>query len=135
MDIANNKEKGRAGLSLAIAWFGLNGYTVNIPLNDTQWYDLVVEKDGKLYTVQCKFTGAKERRINLRNAGGTDGHVYDNVLNHPVDYLFCSDCDLHMFLIPMEALRASGNVNSFMLNVEPYSNHKGFDVSNYLVQF
>ena len=30
-----NKDKGRAGMSLGIAWFGANGYTINIPLNDT----------------------------------------------------------------------------------------------------
>lgn len=51
-----NKEKGRIGLSLAIAYFGKNGYTINIPLNDTQWYDLVVEKNGvfKLYNVNAQ---------------------------------------------------------------------------------
>ena len=31
-----NKDKGRAGMALGIAWFGANGYTVSIPLNDTQ---------------------------------------------------------------------------------------------------
>jgi hypothetical protein len=36
MILTNNKEKGRAGLSLAIAYFGSNGYTINIPLSDTQ---------------------------------------------------------------------------------------------------
>jgi len=30
-----NKDKGRAGISAAIAYFGMNGYTVSIPLNDT----------------------------------------------------------------------------------------------------
>ena len=45
--IANtNKDRGRVGLSLAIAYFGANGYTVSLPLNDTQWYDMIVEKDG-----------------------------------------------------------------------------------------
>ena len=29
-----NKDKGRAGLSLVIAYFRANGYSVNIPLND-----------------------------------------------------------------------------------------------------
>lgn len=42
----SNKDKGRAGMSLGIAYFGSNGYTVNIPLNDTQWYDFVIEKMG-----------------------------------------------------------------------------------------
>lgn len=41
-----NKDKGRAGLSMAIAYFGCNGYTISVPLNDTQWYDLIIEKDG-----------------------------------------------------------------------------------------
>ena len=31
-----NKEIGRIGLINAISYFGLNGYTINIPLNDTQ---------------------------------------------------------------------------------------------------
>ena len=46
MIFETNKDKGRAGMALGIAYFGANGYTVNIPLNDTQWYDLVVEKDA-----------------------------------------------------------------------------------------
>lgn len=32
----DNKEKGRIGLIKAISYFGLKGYTINIPLNDTQ---------------------------------------------------------------------------------------------------
>jgi hypothetical protein len=30
-----NQDKGRAGIAMAVAYFGANGYTVNIPLNDT----------------------------------------------------------------------------------------------------
>ena len=47
-----NKDKGRAGMAMGIAYFGANGYTVNIPLNDTQWYDFVIEKDGIFQTRQ-----------------------------------------------------------------------------------
>lgn len=32
----SNKDKGRAGMAFGIAYFGSSGYTVNIPLNDTQ---------------------------------------------------------------------------------------------------
>ena len=32
----DNKERGRIGLITAISYFGLNGYTISIPLNDTQ---------------------------------------------------------------------------------------------------
>ena len=41
-----NKQKGNCGLGMAIAYFSTNGYTVSIPLNDTQDYDLIVEKNG-----------------------------------------------------------------------------------------
>lgn len=88
MQISTNKDKGRSGMSLAIAYFGANGYTVSIPLNDTQWYDLIVEKNGIFQTVQCKFTASKDKAINLKSAGGTKGTVYDCALNHPVDLLF-----------------------------------------------
>ena len=43
------KNIGRIGLSMAINYFTIKGYTVSIPMNDTQWYDIVVEKDG-MYT-------------------------------------------------------------------------------------
>ena len=48
----NRKNIGRIGLSMAINYFTIQGYTVSLPINDTQWYDLVVEKDGKFETVQ-----------------------------------------------------------------------------------
>ena len=44
MKFDNNKEKGNSGLGMAIAYFSTRGYTVSIPLNDTQDYDLVIEK-------------------------------------------------------------------------------------------
>ena len=48
MNLKTNKEKGNSGLGMAIAYFTTNGYVVSIPLNDTQDYDLVIEKDGDL---------------------------------------------------------------------------------------
>ncbi len=128
-----NKDKGRAGLSMAIAYFGSNGYCVNIPLNDTQWYDLVIEKDGQFYTVQCKATGSNDNNIILRSCGGTKGTAYDNVLNHPLDYLFCIDKYMNLFLIPMADLRTAGNTKSIALKTEPNKNNQGFNTYQYIV--
>lgn len=133
-----NKDKGRAGLALGIAWFGANGYSVNIPLNDTQWYDFVAEKDGKFYTVQCKATGSKDNGIVLKSCGGTNGSVYDTVLNHPLNFLFCLDKEQHMFVIPMADLRAAGNVKQITLRIEPpskFATNIKIDTSKYLVSF
>lgn len=134
MLLETNKQKGNAGLSLAIAYFGANGYTVSTPLNDTQWYDLIVEKDGIFQTVQCKFTTSKAQEVNLRSTGGTSGNVYDNVLNHPIDLLFCANQDMKMWLIPMEDLKQAGNHNRITLKTTPNSNNQGFNTYTYLVQ-
>lgn len=134
MTIENNKDKGRAGLSLAIAYFGSNGYTVSLPINDTQWYDLVVEKDGVFQTVQCKFTNSKGNTIVLRSCGGTKGTVYDSVLNHPLDLLFCADGQKNLYVIPMEDLRKQGNTRSITLKTVPNANNQGFNTYQYLVQ-
>ena len=116
MLLTNNKEKGRAGMSMAIAYFGSNGYTVSIPLNDTQWYDLIVEKDGVFKTVQCKTTTTKDNTIYLRSCGGNNGMSYDNVLEHPIDWLFCLDNTQQMYLIPVEDIRKSKNRKSITIS-------------------
>ena len=102
MKVNTNKDRGRAGLSLAVAYFGSNGYTVSIPMNDTQWYDLIVEKNGVIQTVQCKFSSSENAEISFTSKGGTNGSVYDRLTDHPLDLLFCADKDLNLFVIPME---------------------------------
>ena len=130
-----NKDKGRAGLAMGIAYFGANGYCVNLPLNDTQWYDFIAEKDGKFYTVQCKATGSADNSICLKSSGGTKGSIYDNVLNHSIDFLFCLDKDQNIFVIPVDAIRNNGNTKSIALRTKKstYANANSFDTSQYLV--
>lgn len=135
MILETNKDKGRAGLSLAIAYYGTQGYTISLPLNDTQWYDLIIEKDGVFQTVQCKFTASKDNAISLRSTGGTKGSVYDNMLNHNLDLLFCADKDMNMFSIPIKDLMENGNKNQISLRTEPTSNNQGFQSYKYLVRF
>lgn len=128
-----NRDRGRVGLSLAIAYFGANGYTVSLPLNDTQWYDMVVEKDGVFQTVQCKFSLTDNSEISLTSKGGTRGSVYDRVVDHPLDILFCSDKDKNMYLIPMKDLVEYGNQRSIVLRTSPNSNGQGFNTYKYMV--
>ena len=134
MILSNNKDKGRAGLSLAISYFGTNGYTVSIPLNDTQWYDLVVEKDNNFYAVQCKFTGSKNDQVSLISIGGRykDNKEKDNVLNHPIDYLFCAN-EKNIWLIPIAAIKEAGIKKSFTLYSESHPSSK-LNSYLYLVQ-
>ena len=136
MVLKSNKDKGRFGLALAIAYFTAEGYTVSTPLNDTQWYDLIIEKDGIFKTVQCKCTGSKSNTISLTSCGGTRGVRYDSVLNHSeLDYLFCIDVSGNMFLIPIDEIRASGNTKQITLRTSENKNNQGFQVHKFRVQF
>ena len=126
---------GRIGLSMAINYFTCQGYTISLPLNDTQWYDLIIEKDGVFQTVQCKATQTDNGVIDFRNTGSTKGEVYDNPLNHStLDYLFCVDKDLNMWNIPVKDLIAFGNKNRITLRLEPTVNGQGFQTYKYLVK-
>lgn len=126
----NRKAIGRIGLSMAINYFTINGYTVSIPMNDTQWYDIVVEKDGLFQTVQCKATSGDV--IDFRSTGGTKGIEYDNLLNHSeLDYLFCVNGNLEMWLIPVKDITTTRQVT---LRTEPTKNGQGFQTYKYRVQ-
>ena len=133
MIFETNKDKGRAGMALGIAYFGANGYTVNIPLNDTQWYDFVIEKDGIFQPVQCKATGSSDNVISLRSTGGTSGSSYDNVLNHPVDYLFCLDGEMHMYVIPVQDMKNFGVGKQITLRTQKSVNGQGVQTYQYMV--
>ena len=126
----NRKAIGRIGLSMAINYFTINGYTVSIPINDTQWYDIVVEKDGLFQTVQCKATSGDV--IDFRSTGGTKGIEYDNLLNHSeLDYLFCVNGNLGMWLIPIKDITTTKQIT---LRTEPTKNGQGFQTYKYRVQ-
>jgi len=92
MYFKTNKEKENTSLGIAIAYYASNGYTVSIPLNDTQDYDLVIDKDNILKKVQVKSTGCKTKygsyQVALKSCGGTNGKTYKTVLETSVDELF-----------------------------------------------
>ena len=79
----------------------------------------------------------KDDSIELKSCGGTKGSIYDSVLDHSeLDYLFCVNKDLDCWLIPLEAIRNSGNTKEIKLRKEQskYANPK-LDTTIYRVQF
>lgn len=115
MNFKTNKEKGNSGLGMAIAYFTTNGYVVSIPLNDTQDYDIVIEKNGKLKTVQVKSTSCKTSRgtyqVALKSCGGTKGSTYKTLIETKVDFLFVLNEKLEMYLIPREKINNRSTLN------------------------
>ena len=75
----NSQTQGNVGMGKAIAYYTNLGYTVSIPLNDCQEYDLVVEYPDGLKKVQIKTTRYKNRQGNyvvaLRTTGGHSSKV------------------------------------------------------------
>ena len=110
-----NKQIGNCGLGIAIGYFSTNGYTVSIPLNDTQYYDLLIDKDNKIKSVQVKYTTCKTKygnyQVALKSCGGTKGKTYKTVIDTKVDYLFIATDQLDMYLIPIEEVTNKSTLN------------------------
>jgi len=114
MVFSSNKEKGNTSLGMAIAYFTSQGYTVSIPLNDTQDYDLIVEKNNILQTVQVKSSACKNRNGNfqvaLKSCGGTKGTTYKTFRQTNVDLLFIFLEDSSMYLIPSSKINNNSTI-------------------------
>ena len=92
MKFSTNKEKGNTSLGIAIAYYASNGYIVSVPLNDTQDYDLVVDKDNIIKRVQVKSSGCKTKygryQVALKSCGGTKGKTYKTIIDTNIDEVF-----------------------------------------------
>ena len=121
MAFNTNKNIGNSRLGMAIAYFTNHNYTVSIPLNDTQDYDLIVEKNGILSKIQVKGTSFKTKydvfQVALKSSGGSKGKIYKTVIDTNIDYLFVVTKDLKMYLIPKNMLS-----NKYTLNLNNYFN-------------
>ena len=115
MIFKSNKEKGNAGLGIAIAYYSTNGYTVSIPLNDTQDYDLIVDKNNVLKKVQVKATSCKTKynkyQVSLKSCGGTKGETYKTIIDTKIDEVFIVTDTMEMFIIPIEEIKNKTTLN------------------------
>lgn len=115
MKFSTNKEKGNTALGISIAYFASQGYTVSIPLNDTQDYDLIVDIDNKLNKVQVKSTGCKTKygkyQVALKSCGGSNGKTYKTVIDTSIDYLFIVNDILQLYLIPFKYIKNKSTLN------------------------
>lgn len=115
MNFTTNKEKGNTSLGIAIAYYASNGYTVSIPLNDTQDYDLIADKNNLIKRVQVKSTGCKTKygnyQVALKSCGGTKGNTYKTVIETNIDELFILTEDLGMYILPAEEIHNKSSIN------------------------
>lgn len=115
MVFETNKEKGNSGLVTAIAYYGLKGYTVSIPLNDTQDYDLIVDNGESLLKVQVKATSQRTpygyTTFAVKSCGGTNGSTYKTIKDTNVDIIFVVTELQEMYEIPIDEITTTSSMN------------------------
>ena len=115
MKFNTNKEKGNTGLGIAIAYYTANGYIVSVPLNDTQDYDLIVDKNNKIFKVQLKATSCKTKygiyQVALKSCGGTKGKTYKTIVKTNIDEIFIVTDNIDIYIIPIEKINNYSTLN------------------------
>ena len=127
--------KGNIGLGKAISYFTEQGYIVNLPLTDSQCYDLIIEKDGDLQMVQVRYTdyispyGSFVGRLETKNAEKTFYNIKDTYCD--LLFYYCSNRD--MFLIPIKDITHKHTINLYTTKSK-YTQKDSFDSSKYLIK-
>lgn len=113
-------QQGNIGLGAALAYYTSKGFTVLIPLNDTQKYDLVVSSDGKSFKrVSVKTTRRKVNKkgdygVGLRNTGGASGKSTVRLFDPSTcDVLFVLSYGGNLYEIPTNIITQK---NTIVLN-------------------
>jgi hypothetical protein len=110
----NTKQLGDVGLGKAIAYFTSQGYTVSIPLTDSQDYDLVVGIGYGIFRVQVKATSFKRRyyEVSLTVKGGNRSSTgkIKKIDKEIVDMLYIATPDQD-YVIPIEFVKGNSMIN------------------------
>lgn len=123
-DQINSRKQGDVGLGAAIGWFTSQGFTVCVPLTDSQKFDLVVEFADGLKKVQVKtaYYKRKHYEVTIQTSGGNKSRYTHNQFdNSLVDYLFVLTEEDHKYLIPAKDVSAKkiltlcGKYNKYLL--------------------
>lgn len=122
----NSKKQGDVGLACAIWYLSKMGYTICLPLTDSQDYDLLVDINNSIKKVQVKTSRHKHNgkvfEVDLRVKGGNRSGtgIIKKLNKDSIDYLFVLTSDGDKYFIPSENL---GGVSGIKL-VERYNEFK-----------
>lgn len=132
----NTNTKGNIAIGKAIAYFTMNEYTISIPLNDCQWYDLIIEKNNIFQTVQVKYTSYQNDSgtyaCKLSTTSGSTGKKIYNVIEKPLDLLFIYCENGYQYLIPIKEIPNKEQITLYD-SVNLCTNKNIFDTSIYLL--
>jgi hypothetical protein len=113
----NTKKQGDIGVMQAIFWYTKQGFQVSKPLTDSTRYDLIVDKNGKLFKVEVKTTFTKTKynipKVSLRTNGGNQSwnKLVKKVNIKDADILFVSFMGKDIYEIPIRKINDFCTIN------------------------
>lgn len=116
-NVINSKKQGDVGMCYAIAYYSRLGWTVSIPITDSQDYDLLVENtDNNILKVQIKtsryLTEGGTYQVSLKTCGGNkSGQTIKKMDKNYIDLVFVLVDDGSCYSIPTEKIESSGSMN------------------------
>ena len=116
-NVINSKKQGDVGMCYAIAYYSRLGWTVSIPITDSQDYDLLVENtDNNILKVQVKtsryLTEGGTYQVSLKTCGGNkSGQTIKKMDKNYIDLVFVLVDDGSCYSIPIEKIESSGSMN------------------------
>lgn len=123
----NTKYIGEITEGVILSKFLLNGYVVLQPFGDNQRYDLVIEKNKKFKTVQCKTGRVRNGSVYFNtssNAGGNNRKSYISEIDFFAVY--CPE-NKQCYLIPIDKAPKS----SMVLRIEKPKNNLCINTINW----
>lgn len=120
--MSNTKEIGDTAVAGVLARLLKKGYAILLPFGDSQRYDLVLDKNGKFFRVQCKSGRVRNGCIRF-NSSSTEwykGHKRKNYKGQ-VDYfgVYCPELD-KSYLVPVDIIGETQGV----LRISPPKNNQ-----------
>ena len=116
-NVINSKKQGDVGMCYAIAYYSRLGWTVSIPITDSQDYDLLVENtDNNILKVQVKtsryLTEGGTYQVSLKTCGGNkSGQTIKKMDKNYIDLVFVLVDDGSCYSISTEKIESSGSMN------------------------
>ena len=113
----NPNKQGDMGMGLAISYFTLKGWTVCLPLTDSQSYDLVVDDGINLNKVFIRTSTRKVEsggyEVNLRSQGGNFTRKNKTKLfdKSKCDLVFVACSDGRQYLIPSDKINSKSTIS------------------------
>lgn len=112
----NWKKQGDIGMCYAIAYYSKLGWTISIPVTDSQDYDIIVDNGISLLKVQIKTTNQISKHgislVALRtNGGNKSGNITKNFDINNCDLLFVMTNNAEFFSIPRKEITSTTNIN------------------------